>query len=112
NELPAKNINGYGIDAPSVFIERRGKPICDVSPMSFGNMPLDGGNLLLSEEEKQELLAKEPQAEQYIKRLVGAKEFLQGGTRWCLWLKDADPSKLKQLPAVLERVEGVKNFRL
>lgn len=112
NEILAKNINGYGIDAPSVFVERRGKPIFEVPPMSFGNMPLDGGNLLLSDEEKAELLEHEPLAGVYVKRLVGAKEFIQNGSRWCLWLKNANPSDLRRMPLVLQRISRVRDFRL
>lgn len=112
NEIIAKNINGYGIDAPNIFIERRGKPIADVPAMSFGNMPLDGGNLLLTDDERIELLGLEPLAKIYIKRLVGAKEFIQGGSRWCLWLKDASPSDLRQMPLVLQRIARVREFRL
>lgn len=112
NEIIAKNINGYGIDAPSIFIERRGKPISDVPKMSFGNMPLDGGNLLLAPEEKAELLSVEPLADKYIKPFIGAKEFLRNEEKWCLWLKDANPSDLRQLPHVMQRVQAVKDFRL
>lgn len=112
NEITAKNINGYGIDAPSIFIDRRGKPLCNVPPMSFGNMPLDGGNLLLTPAEKSELIAKEPAAEKYIKPFIGAKEFLRSEEKWSLWLKDASPSDLRQLPNVMKRVQAVKEFRL
>lgn len=112
NEVRAKNINGYGIDAPSIFIERRGKPISSVPPMSFGNMPLDGGNLLLTSEQKNELLISEPQAEKFIKPFIGAREFLRNEEKWCLWLKDADPSELKQLPVVMKKVQAVRDFRL
>ena len=112
NEIQAKNINGYGIDAPSVIIERRGKPICAVPPMSFGNMPLDGGNLILTKEERDELILAEPLSEKYIKHLVGAKELIQGGERYCLWLKGVSPSELKLMPKVLERIAKVRAFRL
>jgi hypothetical protein len=80
--------------------------------MSFGNMPLDGGHLLLSEEEKNEFLLKEPKAEKFILPLISAYEFLNGGKRYCLWLVDAEPNELKQMPEVLKRAELVKIFRL
>ncbi len=111
-EIEAGNINAYLIDAPSIFIERRGKPLSNVNPMSFGNMPLDGGNLILSNEEKIELTFKEPLSAQYIKELIGAKELLQGGKRWCLWLVGIDPSELRQMPEVLKHVEATRQFRL
>ena len=80
--------------------------------MSFGNMPLDGGNLLLTDEEKNDFILKEPKAEKFIKPLISAYEFLNGEKRWCLWLVDAGPNELKQLPEVLRRVEAVRKFRL
>jgi hypothetical protein len=111
-ETKAKNINGYGIDAPSFFIERRGKPISEIPLMSFGNMPLDGGNLLLTDEEKIELVSLEPTAEKFIKPLIGAREFIHNEVRWCLWLEGANPSEMKKLPLVIRRVQSVREFRL
>jgi hypothetical protein len=112
HEIKAKHINPYLIDAKDLFINKRSNPLCDVPKMSFGNMPLDGGHLLLSDEEKNEFIIKEPKAEKFIKPLISAKEFLNGDKRWCIWLLDAEPSELKQLPEILKRVEAVKNFRL
>ncbi|MCS6904934.1 MAG: class I SAM-dependent DNA methyltransferase [Bacteroidia bacterium] len=110
--IKAKNINPYLIDARDIFIIRRSKPICNVPPMSFGNMPLDGGNLLFSDEEKEEFLCQEPGAAPYILPFISAHEFLNGKKRWCLWLVDAEPHVLKKMPKVLEKIEAVRKFRL
>jgi hypothetical protein len=75
-------------------------------------MPLDGGNLLLTDEEKNIILLKEPKAEKYILPLISAYEFINGLNRWCLWLVDAVPNELRQMPEVIKRVEMVKQFRL
>ena len=112
HEIKAKNINPYLVDAKDIFIEKRTNPICNVPKMSFGNMPLDGGHLILSDEEKIEFLIKEPKAEKFILPLISAYEFLNGQKRWCLWLVDAEPNELKQMPEVLKRVEAVKRFRI
>ena len=112
HELKVKNINPYLVDAKDLLINKSSNPICNVPKMSFGNMPLDGGHLLLSEEEKNEFLLKEPKAEKFIKPLISAYEFLNGGNRYCLWLVDAEPSELKHMPEVLKRAELVKKFRL
>lgn len=112
HEVKAKNINPYLVDAKDILIEKRTKPISKVPKMSFGNMPLDGGNLLLSNEEKNEFIAREPEAEKFVLPLISAYEFLNGKSRWCLWLVDANPNELKQMPEVLKRVELVKKFRL
>jgi len=112
HEIKAKNINPYLVDAKDLLINKNSSPICDVPKMSFGNMPLDGGYLLLSDEEKNEFILKEPKAEQFIKPLNSAYEFLNGKRRWCFWLVDAEPSELKQMPEVCKRIELVKKFRL
>lgn len=112
HELKAKNINPYLVDAKDILITKRSNPLCNVPKMSFGNMPLDGGNLILSNEEKNDFLFKEPKAEKFIFPLISAFEFLNGRKRWCLWFVDAEPSELKQLPEVLKRVDAVKKFRL
>lgn len=112
HEIKAKNINPYLVDAKDLLINKSSNPICNVPKMSFGNMPLDGGHLLLSDDEKNEFILKEPKAEKYIKPLISAYEFLNGEKRWCIWLVGAEPSELKQLPNVLKRVEAVKKFRL
>lgn len=112
HEIKAKNINPYLVDAKDLLIDKRSNPLCKVPKMSFGNMPLDGGHLLLSDEEKNDFLIKEPNASKFIKPLISAFEFLNGRKRWCLWLVDAQPNELKQLPEVLKRIDLVQKFRL
>ena len=112
HELKVKNINPYLVEAKDLLVNKRSNPICNVPKMSFGNMPLDGGHLLLSDEEKSEFILKEPKSEKFIKPLISAYEFLNGQKRWCLWLVDAEPSELKQSPEIMKRVEAVKKFRL
>jgi hypothetical protein len=112
HEIKAKNINPYLVDAKDILIEKKSNPICHVPTMSFGNMPLDGGHLLFSDEEKTEFLKTEPDAKKFIKPLISAFEFLNGERRWCLWLLGAKPSELKQMPEILKRIELVSKFRL
>jgi hypothetical protein len=112
HQLTAKNINAYLLDAKDLLIDKRTNPICNVPKMSFGNMPLDGGNLLFSDEEKEYFLIKQPEAAKYIKPLISAYEFLNGKKRWCLWLIDAPSDEIKKLKEIQKRVEAVKKFRL
>ncbi len=112
HELKVKNINPYLVEAKDLLINKSLNPICNVPKMSFGNMPLDGGHLILSDEEKNEFLIKEPKAEKFVLPLLSAYEFLNGKKRWCLWLVEAEPNELKRLPEIIKRVEAVKKFRL
>jgi len=108
----AANINAYLMDGPDIVIDNRTRPICDVPPMDFGNMPNDGGNLLLTPEERDEVLAAEPALVSVIRPFVGATEFINGKTRYCFWLKGADPGFLRASPTLRRRVEAVRAFRL
>jgi len=112
HEVIASHINPYLVDGKDVFIRHRQRPVCNVPEMSFGNMPLDGGNLLLSDNEKIELVIKEPEISKFIKPLISAKEFLNNEKRWCLWLINAEPSEIRKFPLILDRIEKVKEFRL
>ncbi|MCM1508441.1 MAG: methylase [Ruminococcus flavefaciens] len=107
-----KNINHYLISAENVFIESRRMPLCDVSEMVRGSQPTDNGHLILTEEEKNELLKVEPQAEKFIRPFMMGKDFIQRKPRYCLWLVGANPADLKKCRRVMERVEKVKEFRL
>lgn len=111
-EIGVKNINPYLVEGADLVVLKRRKPICNVSEISFGSMPNDGGNFLLSPEEKEGLLLIEPKAEEVIKPLLSAHEFLNGKDRFCIWLKDVSPSLIKQLKEVQKRVENVKQLRL
>ena len=107
----ARNINAYLVDARNSFIESRNIPICNVPKMVFGNMANDGGNFILSEIEKNDLLINEPNAEKFIRPYLGAEEFINNKKRYCLWLKDADPSELRKLPQVLSRISNIRRIR-
>jgi hypothetical protein len=111
-EYEAKNINGYLIDANDIILESRGKPLWSNLIMFKGSQPTDGGNLILSPEQKSELGEKEKLAEKWIKEYIGSEEFLNGGKRYCLWLKNISPNEIKKMPEVYKRVEKVSIFRL
>ena len=113
SRILASNINGYLVDAPNIFIQNRGKPLNDnLSKMSKGSQPTDGGNLLLSQDEKDEILAKYPNADKFIKQFMGAEEFINNKLRYCLWLVNANPSELSKIPPIMTRLENVKQMRL
>ncbi|MDP3465461.1 MAG: N-6 DNA methylase, partial [Sulfuricurvum sp.] len=113
HEIIVQNINPYLVSGDDFFLQSRRSHIQSIiPPITKGSQPTDGGNLLFSESEKVEFLASEPHAEKFIRPLISASEFLNGKTRWCLWLVDANPSELKQLPLVMERIEAVRKIRL
>lgn len=111
HQIKVKNINPYLVDAADVLIKSRKSSICKVQEMMNGSMPNDDGNLLLSDEEKNELSRKYPESEKYIRKFVGAIEYLNNKSRWCLWLKNINPSEIRKIPEIMNRVEKVKEFR-
>ena len=111
NARIVSNINSYLAEAPTVFVESRSKPLCDVPAMRFGSMPRDGGGFILSDEERADLIKREPLAEKWIHPYIGAYEFINGKTRWCLWLVNASPKEIRMCPTVSARVESVRQFR-
>ena len=110
--IHADNINGYLLDAPTIFIEKNSKPLCDVPSMVRGSSPIDDGNLLLTIEEKEDYLQKEPQGEKYLRPFMMGKDFIDRKPRWCFWLVGANPSDLKGCPILKKRIEAVREFRL
>ena len=105
-------INGYLLDGPSIIIEEHSKPICDVPAIVRGSQATDDGWYLFTKEEKEEFLTKNPQASPYFKQFMMGREFINNIERWCLWMPNISPSELKKCPAILERVQKVKDFRL
>ncbi|MGZ8257421.1 MAG: class I SAM-dependent DNA methyltransferase, partial [Gallionella sp.] len=110
--ISANNINPYLVDAPAVLIEKRSKPLGNAPEMTKGSQPSDGGYLLLNDAEKATLLQVEPQAEKWLRPMLGADEFINNIPRWCLWLVGIAPNELRAMPHVLKRVEEVKKVRL
>lgn len=107
-----QKLNPYLIEANNLIVTKRHHPLCDVPQIRFGNQPIDGGYLLLTEQEKEELERIEPLATNFIRRYVGSYEFINNVKRYCLWLKSAQPQELQAMPMVLERLKKVRDFRL
>ena len=110
--IHADNINGYLLNAPTIFIEKNAKPLCNVPLMIRGSSPIDDGNLLLTIEEKEEYLQKEPQGEKFLRPFMMGKDFIERKPRWCFWLVGANPSDIKGCPLLMKRIEAVREFRL
>ena len=112
SQLKVNHINAYLYDAPDAFIESRSKPICDVPKSTMGNKPTDNGNFILTLEERNDILGKTPELAPYIRRYIGARDYLNNDQiRYCLWLKDASPTILNKNKEVKRRLEAIREFR-
>lgn len=106
------NINGYLSAAPNVFIQNRGSVLSpDLPKMSKGSQPTDGGNLIFSEEERNNLIAKYPQTEAYIKQYIGSDEYINNRKRYCLWMKGVSPHDYVNVPPIMARLQKVREMR-
>ena len=119
------SINGYLIDGPQYIVPARSSPPQGRLKMHKGSQPTDGAriripsggyrmfsNLILEAKDREALLAAEPNCEKWLKPYVGGAELISGQYRWCLWLKDANPSELKESKAIIERLKRVRSGRL
>ncbi|MDQ6758459.1 MAG: SAM-dependent methyltransferase, partial [Acidobacteriota bacterium] len=86
-------------------------PINGAPKMIIGSKPIDGGYLILDDEERAQFVAEEPQAAQFLRPYIGAVEYLYSRGRWILALQKATPVQLRALPAVLERLKQVREYR-
>lgn len=106
------NISPYLTSGSNTYVQRRTTPLSFLQQMSIGSMARDGGNLILSFEEKSSLLIESSLAEKIIKPLYGSEEFINGNERWCLWIEDEDLELAKSIPSIDKRIEKVFNFRM
>ena len=108
----AANINPYLIDAPTVLISSRSKPISEVPSICYGSMPIDDNHLILDEQAYKEVLAENPNNAQFIKPYVGGDELLKGTKRWCIWLDGIDPALFMKSKFIMDRIEKNRQYRL
>ena len=112
DRIRCENINPYLVNAPTTLIVSRSKPICDVPQMSYGSMPIDNGNLILTKEERDTIISESPELKDYVLTYVGGEEIVHCTNRWCLWLKGASPKILGSSPFVKSRIVATRAFRL
>ncbi len=106
------NISPYLFAGDDTFAVSQKTPLCDVPKMNFGNQPRDGGHFILSDDDRAEILSKEPALGRWIRPYIGAEEFIKRKSRWCFWLRDAQPADIKQSRILYEVVQSVREFRL
>lgn len=108
----SNNINPYLLNAPNILVSSRSKPIDNVPKMLLGNKPADGGNLIISEQEKEDIIKKEPNISKFIHPYIGADEFINNKLRYCFWLLDITPYEIKSSKELSSRISKVKEKRL
>ncbi|RYH70432.1 MAG: class I SAM-dependent DNA methyltransferase [Alcaligenaceae bacterium] len=106
------SISPYLISGNEDYIRQSAIPIAAQLPrLVSGNMARDGGNLILSEDEKRAILSECPGAQSLIRPLIGTTEIRQGTRRWCLWIDDDQIEFAMSIDCVRKRIEATRNFR-
>ncbi len=104
-------INAYLLPAPPVYVEAVRSPQNGLSEIADGSGPLDGGHLLLTRDERDQLLAQHPNAAAYIRLFLGSTEIVNGNQRWCIWIENENLNDAMEIEGIRERVENVRSFR-
>lgn len=108
----AKNINPYLLDGSNTVVSARSKPLSNFPEMKFGNMPNDGGGLIFTEEEYDQLIKEYPNAKEFTRLLLGSSEFIRGNKRYCLWIEDDELERAIKIPVIAKRIEKTEIHRL
>ncbi|ATB68503.1 hypothetical protein SJPD1_0375 [Sulfurospirillum diekertiae] len=106
-----KNINAYLVNAENIIVQKRSQPRQRIPPLVFGNQVIDGGNLILQEDEKNEIVALYPSSEKFFRRLYGGEDFIKGFVRWCVWVKKNQLEEALAIHALKEKFEKTKQYR-
>ena len=107
----AKNISPYLTDSPNIFITARQKPISNVPIIMNGAVLKDNNNYVFTRDEMEDFIAKEPNAKKLFREYYMGRDFINSNPRYVLWLSDSNPSELRRMPLVLDRVKKVRDYR-
>jgi hypothetical protein len=110
-EKQTDHINAYLVAGLNVIVTPISKPKDGRGLMEWGNKPTDGGNFFFTADERRQLLNQAPNAERFVKRFLGAQEFIRGQERYCLWIEDAERKEAETIPEIRRRIEAVAKVR-
>jgi hypothetical protein len=99
------NINAYLAPAANILIKPSSKPLCELPAMSFGNMPNDGGGLLLTKEETESLGLSARDRARFIRRFYGSEEYIKGKE------EDSELPEASVIPSIEDRIEISRRHR-
>lgn len=110
-EKQAELINAYLVSGQNVIVSPLSKPLDERGLMEWGNKPTDGGNLFFTTDERKATLHESPEAARFVRRFLGAQEFIRGDQRYCLWIEDSERADAETIPELKRRIEAVAEIR-
>lgn len=111
-ERQCAHINAYLAAGGDIIVDKSSRPISEVSEMTFGNMAIDGGYLLLSRADREALGLTDEQERRFVRRIVGSAEFIRGSVRYCLWVKDQHLTEALDIEPIAQRIHEVRKLRM
>lgn len=105
------NISPYLTPNANIIVSKQSQSISPVPSLVYGNQAIEGGHLILSDVEREILIQKQPLAEQFLRPLYSADDYLNGNKRWCIWIKERDLQSIDSISEIKERIQKVKQFR-
>jgi hypothetical protein len=106
------NISPYLTLGTSTIVQKAPSPISDIAVMEFGNKPSDGGHLLVLRDDIDRLELREDQKKRFLRKIFGSQDFINGGSRYCVWIEDAHLDEALKIDSIAKRVEQVRQIRL
>lgn len=107
-----ENINAYLVPGVDLVVNKFSRPVSTLSAMTFGSKPVDGGNLLLSKDELEEMNLSDEDETRFIRPIYGSEEFINGKARFCIWVKDEEAQIALDHPLIGPRIQKVREMRL
>ena len=104
-------INAYLVPGQNVIVSPLSRPLDERGLMEWGNKPTDGGDLFLAPDEREAVLRESPESARFIKRFLGAQEFIRGEQRYCLWIEDSERANAEAIPELKRRIDAVAKVR-
>lgn len=105
------NISPYLTATKNTYIHKRTKPLSKLPEMAYGNQPIEGGFLILTPDEKEDLISEDQRSSKFIMPLIGGNEFLKNQERWCIWVEDGELKEALSIPPIKKRIDSVRQFR-
>ncbi len=96
----------------SFNVDKQTKSISNLPEMRRGNMPNDKEYLRLSPQEKDDIISKYGNAGKFIRRQIGADEFINSVIRYCYWIPDESLNEAMEIEPIRIAVEKVRDYRI
>ncbi|MBJ7555456.1 class I SAM-dependent DNA methyltransferase [Marinomonas spartinae] len=110
-ERQCSHINAYLTSGESAIVDKASQPISEQNLMTFGNTPIDGGNLLLSRAELDLMQLTSSQKSLFVRRIYGSAELIRGLERYCLWIENRSLAEAQEIAPIAQRIENVRSLR-